>query len=68
MVEALKLKPEQINKIELREARLLFEGVKGKKSDHIVYRGCGDGSCAQSCAGGCGRDCSAYFSECLVKL
>lgn len=34
----------------------------------IHYRGCGDGSCAQSCAGGCGKDCSAFFSECVLSV
>ncbi|WP_207741503.1 hypothetical protein [Eubacterium maltosivorans] len=34
----------------------------------VVFSGCGDGSCAQTCSGGCGHDCSAYFSECALKI
>lgn len=56
-----------LSKIQSRISALKNGGVE-ISMNAIYYRGCGDGSCAQSCAGGCGKDCSAYFSECILNI
>lgn len=35
--------------------------------DNIYFK-CGDNTCSQSCHGGCGTDCYAAMSDCLLRL
>lgn len=69
VLDVLGLSASSLSEIHTRRLQLAAMGVHPSTTDKSVYyAGCGDGTCAQSCSGGCGRDCSAFFGECLVKI
>lgn len=41
-------------------------GVKTVDQKAAYYGGCR--GCNNSCSGGCGHDCSAYNSECIISI
>lgn len=67
MFEDLKLGILELKEVILRKEQLALAGAVPKENN-VFYAGCGDGTCAQSCSGGCGKDCSAFFSECTLKI